>query len=197
MRSLCIYCGSSLGAQPHYRAVASRTGRLLAERGVTLVYGAGNAGLMGALADAVLAAGGRAIGAIPQLFVDLDLAHRGLHDLHVVDTMHERKALMARLSDAFMALPGGIGTLEELAEIMTWRQLEIHRKPLGLLNHHGFYDSLLAFLDTAVREGFLPQAHRDLVIVAETPERLLDALAAACMAPPPGAAPSASPAPGG
>jgi len=197
MRSLCIYCGSSLGAQPHYRAVAQRTGQLLAERGVTLVYGAGNAGLMGALADAVLAGGGRAIGAIPQLFVDLDLAHRGLHELRIVETMHERKALMAQLSDAFMALPGGIGTLEELSEIMTWRQLEIHRKPLGLLNHHGFYDSLLGFLDHAVREGFLPQTHRDLVIVDETPQRLLDALAAACTSPPPGASPSASPSPGG
>jgi len=196
MRSLCIYCGSSLGVQPHYRTAAQRTGRLLAERGITLVYGAGNAGLMGALANAVLEAGGRVIGAIPQLFVDMDLAHRGLHDLHIVDTMHERKALMAQLSDAFLALPGGIGTLEELAEIMTWRQLEIHRKPLGLLNHHGFYDHLLLFLDTAVREGFLPQAHRDLVIVEETPERLLDALHKACPAPAPGAAPSASSGPG-
>jgi uncharacterized protein (TIGR00730 family) len=176
LRRICVYCGSSLGAREQYRACAERLGALLAARRIALVYGAGNLGLMGAVADAALKHGGEAVGVIPQVLVDRELAHTGLNDLRVVDTMHERKATMAQLADAFIALPGGIGTLEELAEILTWAQLELHAKPIGLLNQDGYYDHLLRFLDHAVAEGFLRQAHRDQLVVADDPALLLDAL---------------------
>lgn len=151
----------------------------MASRRIALVYGAGNIGLMGAVADAVLHAGGEVVGVIPQVLVDLEVAHTGLQDLRVVDTMHERKATMAQLADAFIALPGGMGTLEELSEILTWAQLDIHAKPIGLLNEDGYYDHLLRFLDHAVAEGFLRPAHRDLLIVRDDVAQLLDAVSSA------------------
>lgn len=184
LRRVCVYCGSSLGARERYRTCAQRTGRALAARRIALVYGAGNLGLMGTVADAAIAAGGEAVGVIPRLMVEQDLAHTGLHDLRVVDTMHERKAMMAQLADAFIALPGGIGTLEELAEILTWKQLELHAKPVGLLDDGGYWRHLVAWLDHAVAEGFLRQAHRDLLIVDDDPDRLLDSLAKATAAKP-------------
>jgi uncharacterized protein (TIGR00730 family) len=134
VKSICVFCGSSVGARPEYAAAAADFGRLLAERGVRIVYGAGNVGLMGVLADAALAAGGEVIGVIPQMLVDRELAHRGITELRIVTSMYERKALMAELSEAFVALPGGLGTYEELCEVLTWRQLEIHHKPVGCLN---------------------------------------------------------------
>jgi len=145
----------------------------LAERGIELVFGAGHVGLMGVLADAVLEAGGKAIGVIPQALVDRELAHSALTELRVVSTMHERKALMADLSDGFAALPGGYGTGDELFEILTWAQLGLHNKPIGLLNTSGFFDALLAWLDHAVRERFIRPQHRELLCVAESPEELL------------------------
>jgi uncharacterized protein (TIGR00730 family) len=177
LRRVCVYCGSSLGTKPRYRACAEQMGGLLAQRRIALVYGAGNLGLMGAVADAALKHGGEAIGVIPQILVDLELAHQGLNDLRIVDTMHERKATMAQLADAFIALPGGMGTLEELAEILTWAQLDIHQKPVGLLNEGGYYDHLLSFLEHAVAEGFLRETHHDLLVVDDDPARLLDRLA--------------------
>jgi uncharacterized protein (TIGR00730 family) len=154
-------------------------GALLAQRKIRLVYGGGRVGLMGAIADAVLAGGGEVTGVIPQSLVSKEVAHLGLKDLRVVPSMHERKALMADLADAFIALPGGFGTLEEFAEILTWAQLGLHRKPHGLLNIEGFYDPLLTFFDHAVAENFIRPAHRDLVISETDPGRLLEALAAA------------------
>jgi uncharacterized protein (TIGR00730 family) len=176
MRRLCVFCGSSTGARPEYRDAARRLGTLLAHRGVGLVFGAGHVGLMGVLADAVLQAGGEAVGVIPQALVDKELAHNGLTRLHVVETMHQRKALMADLSDGFAALPGGFGTADETFEILTWVQLGLHAKPVGLLNVAGFFDPLLAWIDHAVREGFLRPEHRGLLVVAAEPEALLDAL---------------------
>jgi uncharacterized protein (TIGR00730 family) len=182
LKSLCVYCGSSLGRDPHYRAAAAQVGGELARRGLTLVYGAGRTGMMGTVADAALAGGATVVGVIPQGLVDLELAHTALPDLRVVDSMHERKALMASLADAFLALPGGVGTLEELAEILTWKQLELHRKPVGLYNHQGYYNALVAFLDHAVGQGFLQPTDRQLLLVDDDPLRLLDRLAAACAA---------------
>ncbi len=173
LRSICVFCGSSVGARPEYAAAAAETGRLLAERGIRLVYGAGNVGLMGVLADAALAAGGEVIGVIPQMLVDKELAHRGLAELRIVGSMHERKALMAELSDAFLALPGGLGTFEELCEILTWSQLGIHAKPAGCLNVLAYFDPLLALLDRAVSERFLGPAQRRLLLSADRPEELL------------------------
>jgi uncharacterized protein (TIGR00730 family) len=151
-------------------------GRLLAERGIRLVYGAGNVGLMGVLADAALTAGGQVIGVIPQMLVDRELAHRGITDLRIVGTMHERKALMAELSDAFLALPGGLGTFEELCEALTWTQLGIHAKPCGALNIRGYFDDLQSLLDRALQEGFLRPEHRHLLVTAGSPVELLDRL---------------------
>jgi len=176
--SVCVYCGSSSGARPVYAATAREFGAVLARRGLTLVYGGGHVGLMGILADAVLEAGGRAIGVIPQFLVDRELAHRGLTRLHVTTTLHERKALMAELADAFVALPGGAGTLDELFETWTWALLEQHRKPCGLLDAHHYYRGLLEFLDHAAAEGFLSRAHRGLLRVAASPDELLERLAA-------------------
>src|SRR5438105_1694816 len=176
MRRLCVFCGSSAGSRPEYLDAARRFGGLLAGRGVGLVFGAGHIGLMGVLADAVLAGGGTAAGVIPQALVDKELAHRGLTELHVVGTMHQRKALMADLADAFLALPGGYGTADETFEILTWAQLGLHTKPVGLLNVCGFFDPLLAWADRCVSEGFLRPEHRDSLRVSHDPEELLDLL---------------------
>jgi uncharacterized protein (TIGR00730 family) len=176
MRRLCVFCGSSTGHRPEYRDAARRFGEVLAERGVGLVFGAGHIGLMGVVADAVLAAGGDAVGVIPQALVDKELAHRRLTELRVVDTMHQRKALMADLADGFAALPGGYGTADELFEVLTWAQLGLHAKPIGLLNVAGFFDPLLAWVDHCVGEGFLRREHRELLRVSSEPEGLLGSL---------------------
>ena len=176
---VCVFCGSSPGVRDSYAEAAAGMGRALAERGIGLVYGGGNVGLMGVVADAVLAAGGQVIGVIPEGLLAREVGHQGLTELRVVRTMHERKAAMADLSDAFVALPGGMGTLEELCEVLTWTQLGIHRKGAGVLNVGGFYDPLLAMFDRAVGEGFLKPAHRALVLSDTDPRRLLDQLAAA------------------
>lgn len=174
MRRVCVFCGSSPGADPGYAALARRTGALLAGRGLTLVYGGGGIGLMGALADAALAAGGHVIGVIPEALATREVAHAGLPDLRVVPSMHARKALMAELADAFMALPGGLGTFEELFEILTWAQLGLHAKPCGVVNAYGYYDPLVALLDRAEVAGFIRPEHRALVLVEDGPEALLD-----------------------
>ncbi len=178
MKRVCVFCGSSPGRDPRYRDAASRLARTLVARRLGLVFGGGSVGLMGVLADAVLGAGGEAIGVIPHGLAAREVAHRGLRDLRVVPSMHARKSLMAELSDAFLALPGGFGTFEELFEVITWAQLGIHRKPIGLLNAGGYYDGLIGFLDHAVAEGFVSVENRGLVQVADTPEALLDRLAA-------------------
>jgi uncharacterized protein (TIGR00730 family) len=175
VKSVCVYCGSSLGSDTKYIAATEDLARTLAGRGIRVVYGGASVGLMGVLADATLAAGGEIVGVIPKLLVDREIAHRGLTDLHVVASMHARKALMARLSDAFVALPGGIGTLEELIEIYTWRHLGLHDKPLGLLNTGGYYDGLSGFLDHAVAQGFLGPEQRARLVVAPDPDALLAA----------------------
>ncbi|MCC6443817.1 MAG: TIGR00730 family Rossman fold protein [Armatimonadetes bacterium] len=178
MKRVCIFCGSNEGTRPAYKTSARRTGEALARRGLGLVFGGGHIGLMGAAADAALQAGGEVIGVIPQALVDRELAHRGLSDLHVVSSMHERKATMAALSDAFIALPGGYGTLDELCEILTWAQLGLHAKPCGLLDVEGYYDHLLALLDHAVAQRFLRPEHRALLLDDTDPDRLLDRLTA-------------------
>ena len=175
MRRLCVYAGSNPGSDPAYADAARSLAALMAERGIGLVYGGGKVGLMGELADAALAVGGEVIGVIPQDLMDREVGHEGLTDLHVVGSMHERKALMAELSDAFVALPGGVGTLEELIEVYTWSQLGLHDKPMGVLNVAGYYDGLAALLDHAVREGFLREQHRAALHVAATAEELLEA----------------------
>jgi uncharacterized protein (TIGR00730 family) len=174
MNRLCVFCGSSPGRDPAYLAVAAELGTLLAERRIGLVYGGASIGLMGALADAAQAAGGEVIGVIPHALVEWEVAHAGLADLRIVASMHERKALMAELSDGFIALPGGIGTLEELFEIWTWAQLGSHSKPCALLNALGFYDRLLGFLDFVMGEAFMRPIHRNMLLVGETSEGLLE-----------------------
>jgi len=178
LRRVCVFCGSSPGARPEYRAAAEALGRMLAARGLGLVYGGGNVGLMGVLADAALAAGGEVIGVIPRALVDLEVAHTGLRDLRIVDSMHERKAAMAELAGAFVALPGGIGTLEELFEVWTWAQLGLHAKPCALLDVAGYYAPLVAFLEHAVAARFLRPVHRAMLTVTADPQALLDHLAA-------------------
>ena len=178
MRRVCVFCGSSPGANVQYAALARWLGEILARRGLGLVYGGGNVGLMGMLADAVSKAGGHVIGVIPQSLVDREVAHTGLPDLRIVGSMHERKALMADLADGFIALPGGIGTLEEFCEILTWAQLGLHQKPCGLINVAGYFDHLMAFLDHSVSERFLRPEHRSMVLVEADPETLLDRFAA-------------------
>ena len=173
VRSLCVFCGSSPGANPAYRAAAEGLGALLASEGVRLVYGGGHVGLMGAVADAALAAGGDVVGVIPRHMVDREVAHHGLTELRVVQSMHERKAVMAELSDGFVALPGGLGTLEELFEVWTWGQLGLHRKPYALLDVAGFFQPLLAFLDHQTAERFVRAEHRAMLLVDTDPERLL------------------------
>jgi uncharacterized protein (TIGR00730 family) len=176
MRRLCVFCGSSAGSRDVYRDSARRLGELLAAAGLGLVYGGGHVGLMGVLADAVLRGGGEVVGVIPQALVDRELAQQNLTRLEVVDTMHQRKARMADLADGFAALPGGFGTGDELFEILTWAQLGLHAKPVGLLNVAGFFDPLGHWLDRAVAEGFLKPAHRRLLLEADSPEELLDLL---------------------
>lgn len=170
----CVFCGSSVGARPSYTAATKTLGELMARRGIGLVFGGGCIGLMGAIADSVLAHGGEAIGVIPDGLMRREIGHRGVTQLHVVESMHQRKALMADLSDAFIALPGGYGTLEEFAEIVTWSQLGIQQKPCALLNVEGYWDGLLAFLDHAVSEDFVRPENRDLILVASTPEEILE-----------------------
>ena len=171
--SICVFCGASPGADPRYVEAATATGRTLAERGIRLVYGGGRLGLMGAIADAALAAGGEVVGVIPRGLVDRELAHAGLTELRVVTTLHERKARMADLADAFITLPGGLGTLEELAEVLSWAQLDLHAKPVGLLEVGGYFGPLVAFLDRAVVEGFVAPRHRGLLLHDDDLERLL------------------------
>ena len=183
MKSLCVFCGSNAGHNPIYRAEAEKLGQLLAARGIELVYGAGNIGLMGAVADACLDAGGKVTGIIPEALVGKEVAgrpvdHRALTRLEVVDSMHTRKARMAELSDGFIALPGGFGTFEEFCEILTWGQLGFHVKPMGLLNVNGFYDPLLGLFDHAVSEGFLRPQNRAMALAENDIERLLDAMLA-------------------
>jgi len=174
MRRVCVFCGSSPGVNPSYTVTARRIGALLAQRQLTLVYGGGNVGLMGVLADTVLAHGGQVIGVIPQALMDLEVGHTGLSDLRIVGSMHERKALMADLSDGFIALPGGIGTLEEFCEVLTWAQLGMHTKPCGLVNVDGYFDQLIGFLDHSVRERFFRPEHRAMVLLEADPQTLLD-----------------------
>ena len=175
MNSICVFCGSSFGKDPAYKEAARSLGATLAERDITLVYGGGNVGLMGTVADAALAAGGEVVGVIPEALVEREIAHENLTKLHVVSSMHERKALMSELSDGFIALPGGNGTLEEFFEVLTWAQLGEHRKPCGLLNVSGYYGPLLNVLDHMVDQGFLAEKHRSIVQVETTPEDMLDA----------------------
>ena len=176
MHSICVFCGSNAGRSKAYADAARALAGAIAGRGLKLVYGGGNIGLMGVLADAALAAGGQVTGVTPKRLLEKEVVHRGLTELHVVDSMHERKALMAELSDAFIALPGGLGTFEETFEVLTWTQLGFHRKPCGLLNVAGFYDRLTAFLDHAVAERFLKAEHRAMVLVEREPEALIDRL---------------------
>jgi uncharacterized protein (TIGR00730 family) len=164
LRSICVFCGSNPGVQDDYRRAAQALGKRLAERGIRLVYGGGSCGLMGAVADAALAAGGRVLGVIPHAIERRELAHRGVSELHVVGSMHERKAMMNEQSDAFLALPGGLGTYEELFEVLSWAQLGIHRKPIAILNVAGYFDPLLVMLDHALREKFLRPEHHDLLL---------------------------------
>jgi uncharacterized protein (TIGR00730 family) len=174
LKRICVFCGSSSGAREIYVQTAQELGRLLAQRGIELVYGGGKVGLMGAVADACLTAGGRVTGVIPQQQKDKEVAHSGLTDLLVVQTMHERKALMADLADAFLALPGGYGTWDELCEVLTWSQIGIQQKSSAILNVNGYYDPLLAMADRAVSEGFLRDIHRELLLTDTEPARLLD-----------------------
>ena len=170
---ICVFCGSNAGHDPTYLEAARGLGQLFAREGIALVYGGGSVGLMGELADAVLGAGGEAIGVIPHALWAREVGHRGLTDLHIVETMHERKAMMADLADAFIALPGGLGTLEEIFEIWTWAQLGLHAKPLGFLDVNGFYTPLMQFLDRASRERFLRDEHRAIAVVERDAETLL------------------------
>jgi uncharacterized protein (TIGR00730 family) len=176
MKSICVYCGSNFGERGRYLEAAQDLGVKMAEREITLIYGGGNVGLMGAIADSVLAAGGKAIGVIPQSLVDKEVAHTGLSDLRVVGSMHERKSLMADLADGFIALPGGLGTLEEFCEVATWTQLGLHQKACGLLNIGGFYDGLLSFLNHATSEKFIRPEHRSIVLAEEDPVELIKKL---------------------
>ena len=178
IRRLCVFCGASPGRDPAHAAFAHQVGADLAGRGIAIVYGGGRVGLMGALADGALGAGGEVIGVIPRGLVDRELAHRGVTELRVVETLHERKAVMASLADGFVALPGGLGTLEELAEVMSWAQLELHHKPCAVLDPTGYFAPLLGFLDRAVEEGFLPPAQRELLVVAGDLDGLLAQFAA-------------------
>src|SRR5713226_10469714 len=184
LRSLAVFCGSSLGVASIYREAAREVGRLLGQRAIRLVYGGGHVGLMGVVADACLGEGGHVIGVIPQALADREVAHTGLTELRIVGSMHERKALMADLSDAFMSLPGGYGTWEEFFEVLTWSQLGIQRKACGVLNVNGYYDPLLEMADRALSEGFLRAVHRDLLLSDSDPERLLDRLSNYTVPPP-------------
>ncbi|MEO8391148.1 MAG: TIGR00730 family Rossman fold protein [Polaromonas sp.] len=174
--SLCVYCGSRPGKQPEFAAIAALVGAWIGKRGGQLVYGGGRNGLMGIMADATLAAGGRVVGVIPKALVEKEWAHTGCTELHIVENMHERKRIMAEQADAFLALPGGIGTLEEFFEVWTWRQLGYHDKPVGLLNMNGYYDALLAFLASSVKTGFMDEWLMDLIRTGSDAESLLETL---------------------
>jgi uncharacterized protein (TIGR00730 family) len=176
VQRVCVFCGSSPGARPAYGDATEEFARLLVEEGIGVVYGGGAVGLMGRLADSVLAAGGEVIGVIPEALVAREIGHKGLSELRVVGSMHERKALMADLADAFVALPGGLGTLEELFEVYTWAQLGLHRKPCAILNVEGYYDGLAAFLEQAVSERFLRRETRELLIIETDAAVLIDRL---------------------
>jgi uncharacterized protein (TIGR00730 family) len=175
-RSVCVFCGSSRGSGEGYAQAAEGIGRLLAGRGMELVYGGSRLGLMGILADACLAAGGRVVGVMPRALIEKEIAHTGISELHSVDSMHARKALMADKAEAFIALPGGYGTWEEFCEVLTWSQLGLQRKPCGVLNVNGYYEPLLAMADRAVEEGFLRREHRALLVSERDPEELLKRL---------------------
>jgi uncharacterized protein (TIGR00730 family) len=175
-KRFCVYCGSSVGTDPEFSIAAENLGQLLVRNNIELVYGGANRGLMTIVADTVLAAGGKAYGVMPEPIADLEVAHDGLTELHITSSMHERKALMADMSDGFIALPGGLGTLEELFEIWTWGQLRFHDKPIGLLNTAGFFDSLLQFLDHAAGSGFVRSAHREMLTVSTDAGTLIQGL---------------------
>ncbi len=175
MKRICVFCGSNQGGRPEYVEAAKKLGLLLAERNIGLVYGGAKVGTMGAIADTVLDNGASVIGVMPRLLVEKEVAHSGLTELRIVDTMHERKHLMAELSDAFVALPGGLGTLDEFFEMATWAQLGMHDKPCGLLNVCGYFDNMIRFLDTAVSEEFVRKEHREMIFVHDNPETLIDA----------------------
>ena len=177
LRRVCVFCGASPGRDPRYADVARSVGAALARRGIELVYGGSAVGLMGAVADGALAAGVRVTGVIPAGLVERELAHKDLTDLRIVTTLHERKAVMAELSDAFLALPGGLGTLEELSEVLSWAQLGVHAKPIGALDVGGFFGPLVAYLDHAVREGFVAPRNRDLLLVDDDLDRMLERFA--------------------
>ena len=178
MKSIGIFCGANHGVNPLYQEAAAALGKIMAQQSVLLVYGAGNVGLMGTIADAVLAEGGKAVGVIPQSLVDREVAHRGLTELHVVQTMHERKAMMAARSDAFIAMPGGFGTFDEICEIITWNQLGIIKKPVAFFNVNGFWDKFLEMVDHTVAEGFVKYDQRENLIVESDPEVLLQKIRA-------------------
>ncbi len=178
IKSICVFCGAASGVRPEYAASASMVGAGIARRGLKLVYGGGNVGLMGTVADAALNAGGEVIGVMPRALVEKEIAHKTLTELRVVGTMHERKALMADLADAFLVLPGGFGTLDELCEIVTWAQLGFHRKAVAFLNVERYYDPFLAFINHSVEEGFVSPASRDVLLVDNSPDALLDRLVA-------------------
>ena len=173
MKAICVFCGSSYGTRDTYSDAAQSTGRILAENGYTLVYGGAKVGLMGTVADAALDAGGKVIGVLPRALQDKEIGHEGLTELHLVGSMHERKAMMADLSDAFIALPGGVGTLEEIFEVWTWGQLGYHQKPCGFLNIDGYYDHLIQFLDHQTDQGFTKKVMRDMAQIADTPDAML------------------------
>ncbi|QDT29761.1 LOG family protein [Gimesia panareensis] len=176
INSICVFCGSKAGCDPDYQQSAQELGRLLAERKITLVYGGGSVGLMGIIADAVLEAGGKVIGVIPRQLATKELLHPGVDEMHVVDDMHTRKAKMSECSDAFIAMPGGFGTLEELFEVVSWVQLGIYLKPIGLLNTSGFYDPLLNMVEHCIETEFIKPKYRELIIADETPATLVDHL---------------------
>lgn len=178
MNRICVFCGTNPGSRPAYGKAARELGRVLADQGVELVYGGASVGIMGELADSVQEHGGHVTGIIPQQLMEKEAAHTGIRNLIVVASMHQRKSQMADMSDGFIALPGGIGTLEGFFEILTWAQLGIHAKPSGILNIEGYFDGLTGFLDHAVREGFLTQAHRNAIIVERDPEQLLERMRA-------------------
>jgi len=176
IHALCVFCGANHGRRPAYREAAHHLGQLLAQRGITLVYGGGNVGLMGTLADACLAGGGRVIGVIPSALAEKEIAHTGLTEMHVVGSMHERKALMADLADAFLTLPGGFGTWDEFCEALTWTQLGLQKKACSFLNVEGYYDALLQLVERAAEDGFIRTEHRELLLVDSDAARLLDRL---------------------
>ncbi len=176
MKTVCVFCGSSTGNNSHYRSAAKQLGKLLAARKLTLVYGGGKVGLMGEIADAVLAHGGEVIGVIPQFLVEKELVHEKLSEVRIVESMHERKAMMAGLADGFIALPGGFGTLEETVEVLTWIQLDLHAKPIGLLNVEKYFNFLYEFFKHMVAEEFLHPEYKDMILIKDNPTEMLDSL---------------------